>query len=406
MMSGNSATEYAGAVYNWECTSTLTNCTFTRNSASIGNALTYDSVLGNHQVTNCILWDGGSEIWHNASLTISVTYSDVQGGWPDDGNNIDIDPNFVDPNGPDDDPNTWEDNDYHLQWNSPCINAGDPCHVVGENEQDIDGEPRVMLDRVDMGADEVGEKQADLTRDGIINFKDFVVFGRSWRSSIGEENWYVLCDLYEDDQIDISDLAEYVNDWLWQANWYGNIPEPEMLWYVSPECDPDSIQEQGQYGTFDELEDLRFTVTVEGSYIYFEDMMVANCCPNELGLEMTVENNLITIHETEYTPGGCWCICNYPVTATLGPFPTGGYTLEVYEDWGGFIGGTVVTIEQGRTDKSCYFQLLYQSAWKHSERILQQVKYKTAIRVDLHYQPDRGRNYGENGTGTFTALTL
>ena len=94
-----------------------------------------------------------------------------------------------------------------------------------------------------------------------------------------------------------------------------------------------------------ESDELRFSVTVQGRYIHFEDMMVANCCPEELGLEMTVEDNLITIYETEYTPGGCWCICDYPVTATLGPFEPGIYTLEVYEDWGGFIGSTTVTIE-------------------------------------------------------------
>jgi hypothetical protein len=89
----------------------------------------------------------------------------------------------------------------------------------------------------------------------------------------------------------------------------------------------------------------RFTVTVEGQYIHFEDMMTANCCPDELGLEITVEDNLITILETEYTPGGCYCICDYPVTATLGPFEPGIYTLEVYETMGGFIGITTVVIE-------------------------------------------------------------
>ncbi|MHC4693266.1 MAG: FG-GAP repeat domain-containing protein, partial [Planctomycetota bacterium] len=80
----------------------------------------------------------------------------------------------------------------------------------------------------------------------------------------------------------------------------------------------------------------RFTVTVEGLYIHFEDMMVANCCPDKLGLEMMVEDSTITIYETEYTPGGCYCICDYPVTATLGPFEPGIYTLEVYEYHDGF----------------------------------------------------------------------
>ena len=58
---------------------------------------------------------------------------------------------------------------------------------------------------------------------------------------------------------------------------------------------------------------------------------------------MVVEGNVITIFEIEYTPGGCWCICDYPIDATLEPFEPGTYTLEVYEDYGGFIGSTTIT---------------------------------------------------------------
>ena len=92
----------------------------------------------------------------------------------------------------------------------------------------------------------------------------------------------------------------------------------------------------------------RFTVTVEGLYIHFKDVMTANCCPDKLELEMAVEDNLITIYETEYTSEGCRCICSFPITATLGPFEPGSYTLEVYETMGGFIGSTIITIGPGR----------------------------------------------------------
>ena len=43
--------------------------------------------------------------------------------------------------------------DYHLKYNSPCFNTGDNS-VVTTGEMDIDGDPRILADTVDMGADE------------------------------------------------------------------------------------------------------------------------------------------------------------------------------------------------------------------------------------------------------------
>jgi len=42
--------------------------------------------------------------------------------------------------------------DYHLLPASPCINAGDPNYVAEPNETDLDGNPRVISGRIDMGA--------------------------------------------------------------------------------------------------------------------------------------------------------------------------------------------------------------------------------------------------------------
>jgi hypothetical protein len=84
-------------------------------------------------------------------------------GWP------------VDPNEPG---AVWMDGDYHLRWDSPCINAGDPNFSAVVIASDIDGEPRIMAGRVDIGCDEVGQRQADFSRNGLINtFRYLYKFG-------------------------------------------------------------------------------------------------------------------------------------------------------------------------------------------------------------------------------------
>jgi len=48
--------------------------------------------------------------------------------------------------------------DYHLLPGSPCINAGDPDYVAEPGETDLDGKPRVIGGRIDMGAYEFNHK--------------------------------------------------------------------------------------------------------------------------------------------------------------------------------------------------------------------------------------------------------
>jgi hypothetical protein len=137
----NSAT-HGGAVHATDSEPLLTNCTFAGNSALNGSSLACDSNAQQHPsdvgLVSCILWNGGQAVWNNDDSTIMITYSDVQGGWPGIGN-IDADPLFVDPDGPDNDPNTWEDNDYRLSAGSPCIDAG--CNwAVPPDSADLDGD--------------------------------------------------------------------------------------------------------------------------------------------------------------------------------------------------------------------------------------------------------------------------
>ncbi|HIJ53278.1 MAG TPA: hypothetical protein HPP66_09010 [Planctomycetes bacterium] len=166
--SGNRAGKNGGGIhYIAQCTPTLANCTFALNSAENGNALACNSMWQNDQseveATNCIFWDGGNEIWNNDGSTIIITYSAVSSGWPGEGN-IYANPCFIDagywadPNDPDiavepNDPSAiWVDGDYHLLPISPCIDAGDPNYTAEPDETDLDGEPRIIGGRIDMGA--------------------------------------------------------------------------------------------------------------------------------------------------------------------------------------------------------------------------------------------------------------
>ena len=166
--SGNSA-DYGGGMFNRDSNPTVTNCTFAQNSAPNGNAFGCDSYKQQYpsdvQLANCILWDGGDEIWNNDNSTITITYSNIQGGYPGQGN-IDADPCFVDPGYWDGD--TWVDGNYHLLLTSSCIDAANDANVY----TDIEGNIRPfdfpgvdnngdLLD-FDMGAYEATAQKANL----------------------------------------------------------------------------------------------------------------------------------------------------------------------------------------------------------------------------------------------------
>ncbi|MGA2323677.1 MAG: right-handed parallel beta-helix repeat-containing protein [Sedimentisphaerales bacterium] len=83
-----------------------------------------------------------NDIWNNAKGTTGPAIPDQTGI----NGNISVDPNFV----------NADANDYHLDPNSPCINAGDPNYTPEPNETDYYGAPRVMFQRIDIGAVELG----------------------------------------------------------------------------------------------------------------------------------------------------------------------------------------------------------------------------------------------------------
>jgi len=191
-ITGNHTDLHGGALRCYESNPTITNCTFTGNTAAGegGGVRCWDS---SPIITNCIWWGDTPDEIHVASGDPPVvSYSDVQGGWAGEGN-IDADPVFVDPDGPDDDPDTWEDNDYHLSDGSPCIDAGDPHFVPGPDERDIDGQLRLWDGNddgewiVDIGSDEFGSIfPGDLNADGCVDQADLGILLADWDCSGGD----------------------------------------------------------------------------------------------------------------------------------------------------------------------------------------------------------------------------
>jgi len=135
------------------------------------------------RIVNCIIWGNSAADGAQLSRSGEPTYCCVQ-DWTGGGEgNTAKPPGFVDPDGPDDDPDTYEDNNYHLAAQSPCIDAG-------KNEDwmwkafDLDGNPRIWPGRttkpsltVDMGAYEYGSFPFKITQ---------VVPALTWRSRPGD----------------------------------------------------------------------------------------------------------------------------------------------------------------------------------------------------------------------------
>jgi len=118
------------------------------------------------EVNSCIVWgNNGGAIDYQVNGVSSVAYSCVQNGSVGTGN-IDEDPDFVDPDGADDTAGT-EDDDYHLNFSSPCVDSGDPDYIIPPEELDIDGESRADNIRIDMGADEMWDEFDRRTRDSV-----------------------------------------------------------------------------------------------------------------------------------------------------------------------------------------------------------------------------------------------
>ena len=113
---GNAAVNQGGALYSGDRVyMDLLDCILWSNQAPLGSQIAMSPLFAlglELKVTGCDLQGGGGGIHNPGGNTITLTSS------------IDADPRFADPDGPDNDPTTFEDNDYGLALDSPCIDRG------------------------------------------------------------------------------------------------------------------------------------------------------------------------------------------------------------------------------------------------------------------------------------------
>ena len=163
LISGNVSAAYGGGVYE----SSLYNCTVVSNTAALsgGGVCDREDHLNwpldpDYGVAyNCVVW--GNNAPRNKDLFV---FRGEYNCAPDadhcyEGNTTNA-PIFVDA----------DHGDYRLMAGSPCINAGSNDCAVGA--VDLNGYPRVVLGRVDLGAYEYVVDPADYDGDGLSNTEE------------------------------------------------------------------------------------------------------------------------------------------------------------------------------------------------------------------------------------------
>ncbi|MEN6307087.1 MAG: right-handed parallel beta-helix repeat-containing protein [Anaerohalosphaeraceae bacterium] len=243
LFAANDSTSNAGAMYLQDETApnVLINCTFAANKAKYsGGAIQANRC--SPSLTNCILSGNTASSQPDISVVISgsptVQYSLVAG--TNYGvTNLMGDPHFADPDGPDNDPATWQDNNYHLASDSPCIDSGNNT-IIPPDAGDLNGDTNIMeriplalsgtprfMDHLiqsdtgladppaypavaDMGAYEY--IPGDISGDGSVGLGDMPSIGEYWLAT--DCGVCGGADLDGDHDVDLQDLFLMIENWL------------------------------------------------------------------------------------------------------------------------------------------------------------------------------------------------
>ncbi len=257
-ITGNVSCDNAG-VYCWASDPVFVNCTISGNRPICGE---YVDCGGLHcsdsapTLINCILagnlFEDMQVVGSSDPVVMYCLVEDGDGEWWFGEGCIDAEPDFVDPDGADNDPWTWEDNDYRLSSGSPCIDAGDSTALPADSLDldddgcvaeptpvDLDGHGRFYNDDqipetgvsdppwtfacVDMGVYEYGSTAppeespcyGDLDCDGRPTFDDISLFVEALNYGPDGEGWPHECpwlnaDCNADGTVDFDDIAAFV----------------------------------------------------------------------------------------------------------------------------------------------------------------------------------------------------
>jgi len=151
LVADNIATEIGGGLGAFDDADvTIRGGTFAGNEAPLGPGVSMAPQAtdwsGRISIANSILHHPGRpEIENRNESTIEVIWSNVDGGWPGEGN-VDVEPGFQDP----------ARGDYHLRADSPCRDAGHDALV--RTMTDFEGDARPADGATDLGADEFGPR--------------------------------------------------------------------------------------------------------------------------------------------------------------------------------------------------------------------------------------------------------
>jgi hypothetical protein len=197
-----------GAISSTQAIMLIANCTMVGNSSVPGGGSAIADVSAFSWIHNSILWDNGTAngaapLYVSTTTNSTVQNCNIMGGWP---GNMNEQPSFLD---------AANDN-YQLTADSPCVNMGEISDVPMQGqEQDLNTQPRVVDDAVDLGAYEFQDDtqepdpcSSDVTDDGLVDVRDLVSLILAWGA----------CDACPEDfdgngLVDVDDLGEMLLAW-------------------------------------------------------------------------------------------------------------------------------------------------------------------------------------------------